>query len=84
MSNKEIEKGSYPNGYFIMKEINSGMNGHHNTYDAEWISDEKFAEYKFNNFDRLSDWSLKSNRKIFIIEAGKAIVKIIPNVTISF
>jgi hypothetical protein len=72
----EIDKEIY---YIILEETTKYVR---QTFDAKMISEEELNHMKNNNFSELSSSALKNNQKIFIIEAGIPLIKIIPECTI--
>jgi hypothetical protein len=74
--------GAVSRSYLLLREVNAGLHGARQTFEAELLSEENFNASKFHNFKDLSEWVLKNNRKVFIIEANKPLIKIIPEVTV--
>lgn len=70
--------------YIVLKEKFDGLYGPPIPicYDAEIISEERFNSIKAHNFDKLSDWVLKNNKRVAIIECPKALIKIAPEVKV--
>ena len=68
--------------YLVLKEHTGKCNGAPQTFDAELIDEEKFISFKNSNFKSLSDWALKNNSRVLIIEAYQPLIKITPNVTV--
>ena len=68
--------------YLVLKETCEGKYGATQTFDASIISEEILNRFKNNNFSELSDWALKNNSKVCIVEIHEPLIKIIPEVTI--
>lgn len=81
MSNKEKnqqdQETDISNFYIILKETNIL-----DTYDAELIEQYELDNHKGDNFNQLSDWALKNNKKVFIVKGSKALITIIPEVNV--
>lgn len=81
MSNKEKnqqdQETDISNFYFILKETNIL-----DTYDAELIEQYELDNHKGDDFKKLSDWALKNNKKVYIVNAYKVLITIIPEVNV--
>jgi hypothetical protein len=74
--------GAVSRSYLLLREVNAGLHGASQTFEAEILSEINFNAYKSHNFKDLSEWVLKNNRKVFIIDVNKPLIKIIPEVTV--
>lgn len=75
----EIDKEIY---YIILKEKETTIYDRTQTFDAEMMSLENFEANKSEDFATMKNLALKNNQKIFIIETGIPLIKIIPECTI--
>lgn len=86
MSNEEkkpdFQQTNIDRNYLVLKETSEGKHGARQTFNASAIYQETFIRFKDDNFCELSDWALKNNSRVFIIELNRPIIKIIPEVTV--